>query len=199
MRFCQRQLAAAEIKASAGQAAEPQELVADWRLDVATDGRVADATGGGHDGTPSAASASSQASGLLAAGLCPPIARAAWQAADDGSLRLTIPAGSTPLKFTLFVCRPTDASDATDLCEVLDPRRVAQDLAPLTGGGPLRWTEVLTTEVRIGADDGPFAVDYLMHPESNPWLAEVRLTARSTSCPTEIAWPYVLGTGTCGW
>jgi putative heme-binding domain-containing protein len=43
-----------------------------------------------------------------------------------------------------------------------------------TRGGPPRWPEVLRTQPVIGRDDGPFAVDVLTLPESNPWLCQMR-------------------------
>ena len=43
-------------------------------------------------------------------------------------------------------------------------------------GGPRRWPEVLKTQPIIGRDDGPFAVDVLTLPESNPWLCQMRPT-----------------------
>ena len=45
-----------------------------------------------------------------------------------------------------------------------------------THGGPKRWPEVLETQPVIGRDDGPFAVDVLTLPESNPWLCQMRLS-----------------------
>jgi putative heme-binding domain-containing protein len=43
-----------------------------------------------------------------------------------------------------------------------------------TRGGPRRWPEILKTQAIIGPDDGPFAVDVLTLPESNPWLCQMR-------------------------
>src|SRR5581483_11522105 len=47
---------------------------------------------------------------------------------------------------------------------------------PLTHGGPKRWPAVPHTPVIAGRDDGPFAVDVLVHPERNPWGCQMRFT-----------------------
>ncbi|MFG0335820.1 MAG: hypothetical protein ACF8TS_20870, partial [Maioricimonas sp. JB049] len=52
----------------------------------------------------------------------------------------------------------------------------ASDLSVMTEGGPPRWTQQLKTPIQPGQAGGPFAVDVLTRPESNPWLARVRLT-----------------------
>ena len=43
-----------------------------------------------------------------------------------------------------------------------------------THGGPRRWPEALKTQAVLGRDDGPFAVDVLTLPVSNPWLCQMR-------------------------
>lgn len=47
----------------------------------------------------------------------------------------------------------------------------AEDLTPLTKGGPKRWGEPLVTKLERGPDDGPFAVDTLTLPYQNPFNA----------------------------
>jgi putative heme-binding domain-containing protein len=51
-----------------------------------------------------------------------------------------------------------------------------EPLDPLTRGGPSRWPQVLKTSLIKGRDDGPFAVDILTHPASNPWSGRMRLS-----------------------
>ncbi len=48
------------------------------------------------------------------------------------------------------------------------------DLAPLTKGGPARWSQEVTTAIVPGAETGPFASDTLVLPEDNPWKAWLR-------------------------
>ena len=47
---------------------------------------------------------------------------------------------------------------------------------PLTLGGPARWPQILETKTTTSFDKGPFAVDVLTAPESNPWLAQMRFS-----------------------
>jgi len=51
-----------------------------------------------------------------------------------------------------------------------------QDLSPFLKGGPKRWPETVSTRVESGPTKGPFAVDVLRIPDSNPWLAQMRLS-----------------------
>src|SRR5262249_38185521 len=50
------------------------------------------------------------------------------------------------------------------------------NLEPLTHGGPAHWNAPLITEGNLGRADGPFAVDDLVLPASNPWLCRLRLS-----------------------
>ena len=113
--------------------------------------------------------------GTLAAGLSPISTGAKWQRGTDGSLLLSLPAGKEPLKFVLSV---TALRDPTIVSEELASLVTAPpvDLASLTKGGPRRWPEVLRTDVTLGPDTGPFAVDVLTPPVNNPWFAQMRLT-----------------------
>ena len=52
----------------------------------------------------------------------------------------------------------------------------APALASFTLGGPSRWPGILSTQTRRGRDDSAFAVDVLTHPDSNPWLCQMRFT-----------------------
>ena len=79
------------------------------------------------------------------------------------------------------------ASDASTLVKVLMAKRDSLDgfaksspaprsLRPFTVGGPRRWPETLATDVLMGTNDGPFAVDTFGLPDPNPWNAQVRMT-----------------------
>ena len=124
-------------------------------------------------------------SGPLVAGFAPQNIAAEWTAAD-GRLRLRIPAGQEPLRFTVW--QPSDSVSGEALTKA-DSSRVRQndfadpsipdadrDLTALTNGGPARWPQRLETQAVLGADNGPFAADVLTAPESNPWLAQTRFT-----------------------
>jgi len=119
--------------------------------------------------TPSSADATRGSSGLVVAGFAPQSLAAEWSDAD-GRLRLRIPAGKEPLRFTVWL--PANHDDRTDP-HIPDADR---DLTALTNGGPPRWPQKLITQAALGDDNGPFAVDVLAAPESNPWLAQTRFT-----------------------
>jgi glucose/arabinose dehydrogenase len=48
------------------------------------------------------------------------------------------------------------------------------DLEPFTHGGPPQRTQEVTTAIKPGGDDGPFAADTLALPEDNPWQSWMR-------------------------
>lgn len=87
----------------------------------------------------------------------------------DNTLRLRVPAGKEPLRFTLGIAVSNAGLD------LLKEHR-SPDLAALTKGGKPRWDQTFTTKIERGPDDGPFAVDTLVLPEKNPWAAQLRLT-----------------------
>jgi putative heme-binding domain-containing protein len=130
---------------------------------------------------PSAdASPDSRNSEPIVAGFVPQNIPAVWSA-TGGQLQLTIPAGKEPLKFTVWTAAvPCEKKDQAEklIADLSDPVIPDPDLAltSFTSGGPPRWPQKLETRPAIGSDDGPFAVDVLTAPESNPWLAQVRFT-----------------------
>ena len=101
------------------------------------------------------------------AGLSPELPGARWTLAD-GHLRLQIPAGEGPLRFTLWTSDGERDSRPFDFQPV--------DLRGLIQGGPARWPKLLATEAVLGGDDGPLAVDVLAQPIDNPWSCQLRLT-----------------------
>lgn len=117
----------------------------------------------------------------LIAGFAPTDGSLQWTSAQ-GRLQLRIPAGRTPLRFTLWL--PADSANARGAKagsvrpELINPPipDADRDLTPLTRGGPPRWPQKLETQLIAGADDGPFATDILTPPEDNPWLAQTRFT-----------------------
>ncbi len=112
--------------------------------------------------------------GILA-GVSPPVMGASWSSTPAGDLRLTIPAGENPLRFTLKVVRVPTGRDLRALASSIT-YGPATDLAELTRGGPSHWPEVMKTAIKPGRNDGPFAVDTFELPENNPWLCQLRLT-----------------------
>ncbi len=176
--FYDRVLSAGEI-AARGPAqpghGEPH-LVARWSLESVREGTIADASGHGHRGSIGRDGRSVVRAGLIAAGLSVESNGFAWNVSPDGNLRLTVPKGTETLRFTLRVGGAAKEADVRAAAEVISRPETAPVLASFTHGGPSRWPGVLSTQTTRGRDDGAFAVDVLSHPESNPWLCQIRLT-----------------------
>ncbi len=160
---------------------EDKSLVAQWSPGEATGIQVADLSRHGHDATVRHGSApAAMTSGPLVAGFAPRQAPLEWLA-DSGRLRLRIPAGSEPLRFTVWLpsATPAEASSAEKSAATLSALPIVDadlDLTALIKGGPPRWSQVLETQAVLGTDNGPFASDILTAPELNPWLAQTRFT-----------------------
>ncbi len=90
----------------------------------------------------------------------------------DGFWLLKIPSSATPTRVKLLLAKDEPAALAAFAKTTPTPR----PLKPLTEGGPKRWPEILKAPVKIGKNDGPFAVDTFSLPERNPWNAQMRLT-----------------------
>lgn len=155
-----------------------------WSLAGQLGSRIIDATDKGQDGTVRRGLAAVRPqTGPLLAGFAPRDLQAQWLL-EDGNLRLRIPAGEQPLKFTVWIPSTQEGNPdaanspatAAKPLEVPSIRDAVFDLATLTQGGPPRWSQTITTQANIGPDDGPFATDILTAPESNPWLALTRFT-----------------------
>lgn len=179
VRFYQRALSAEELS---GLVHKPpviptEDLVAHWPLKTVRGGRVADVTGGGHDAALVRSSSAGTAPGRMAAGVSPPIAGATWQAGPGGRLLLRLPAGAEPLQFTLALRGWSAGGTAVEPDElaVLTEQPVPEFSAFLKGG-PRRWPEVMTTEIPAATTGGPFAVETLPLPASNPWFCQLRPT-----------------------
>lgn len=178
LRFIQRDVSA-ELPAASEKKLSDQSLIAHWRFDKADKSQavsevIADATDRGHVARRSNASAKSELT-TIAAGIAPQISGAEWLRGENGTLILKLPAGDEPLHFTLSTKALSQKTvEADDLVSLT--QSPTEDLSTLTHGGPRRWPEVLTSSVVLGAENGPFAVDVLNPPVSNPWLCQMRLT-----------------------
>jgi hypothetical protein len=98
-----------------------------------------------------------------------------WSAIGN-RLCLRIPAGNKSLNLAVWFTREVNNWPLGSLIEALTSAVRRVELSAPLQGGPPRWSQVLTTEVVPGKSDGPFAVDVLAHPASNPWLAQMRFT-----------------------
>lgn len=179
VRIYRRVLEPEEVKAIASsKEIESADLVAHWDMSTAAGGMVPDKTGHKHDCKVvigSAAPSETRARGWMVAGTEGRDGGARWFA-EGGDLRLRIPAGETPLRFTLWFATVEEREKVKPLVDAIVFDEPDQDLAAFTNGGPARWPEVLTTEAILGDDDGPFAVDVLTHPTVNPWFCRMRFT-----------------------
>ena len=128
-----------------------------------------DDSGRGHDGVVRhGAPGAAPPDRPLVAGFAPQIG--ARFEVFGGALRLRIPAGPAPLRFTLWTALETSAPRVPELANA------DLDLARFTHGGPPRWPQVLETREARGRDDRPFSADALTAPDENAWLAQLRFT-----------------------
>jgi putative heme-binding domain-containing protein len=162
---------------------DDSKLMGDWKLENQLGLRVGNSLHNGPDGEVRRGAAPIRPnSGPIIAGFAPRELKAKW-VLEDGNLRLKIPAGEETLRFSVWLPSSSSGaefeptSEGKSLVSALPAiTDAAIDLIPLTKGGPPRWPQTLTTPVVVGADTGPFAVDILTAPESNPWLALTRFT-----------------------
>lgn len=157
-------------------------LIAHWPLAAKEDVVTTDASAHKHiTVVRRSSSAKTPQAGSVIAGFTPQQLPAKWLA-EQGKLRLQIPAGVQPLKFSIWLpanAATMTAKDALTVAKQLATLPIADaetDLTKMTKGGPARWPQQLETKATIGADKGPFAVDILTAPETNPWLAQTRFT-----------------------
>jgi putative heme-binding domain-containing protein len=111
----------------------------------------------------------------IAAWMTPPLTGFDWRTTADGHLRLVVPAGRAPVRFVLCIAGIENERNIKTLAGVRD-EATPPDLETLTRGGAPHWPTALATGARVGSDDRPLAVDILTHPESNPWLCQMRFT-----------------------
>ncbi|PHS02680.1 MAG: heme-binding protein [Blastopirellula sp.] len=175
--FYQRVLNENELKTTPAK----QSLIAAWNFENTKSNPIVPIAGKKVQGTivatggPSA-NAADQPGNAITAGVAGDIAGMQWKTDDQGNLRLTIPAGNGPIQFTLYHAPVTDLANTESVLASLDTDNSRQDLSAKMNGGPTRWAGLLKTKVELGDSSGPFAVDTLTHPESNPWFCRMRLT-----------------------
>lgn len=164
---------------SARQIADTDDVgkpIADWRFAEARDtvpNRISDQ----HRAVVVRGTAAAKAKqSTLVAGIRGDTKGLSWQHEDD-ALRLTIPAGDQSLQITLWIASTDSTSAAETVANTVDGlRRRAPDFDAMQAGGPSRLPERIQTSPVIGPEEGPFAVDVLTRPATNPWLARVRLS-----------------------
>lgn len=182
LRFYNSALDDTQIAAQRDANAASNHLAAHWDLTSLTGTTVPDVAGGAHVAEVvrgrRAPQPSARPSGFTVAGLAGETAGLAWldKGVERGNLRLKIPAGDRPRRFTLWFTNVADRATARSVAAGLVLDEPDEDLEAKTHGGPARWTEVLTTDAIVGDSDGPFEVDVLTRPTDNPWFCRMRLT-----------------------
>lgn len=83
----------------------------------------------------------------------------------QGALVMKIPQVPADRPFSLAFTRPADPKKSAIVA--IKP----VDLRPLTRGGPAQWTETVTTQLKPGAEEGPYVVDTISEPFPNPYGA----------------------------
>ena len=177
LRFYQQCLPAEQlVKDKLGQSADPVAL---WRQ--ADGSRVRDASGKGHDGEVAVVGGRGVQQPLesdnqvTCAAIVGGPSGTDWIAADDGHLRLRIPAGE-PTRIKLVIGQVDDAQQVNAFAKRTDALPEPSDLTTLTQGGPRHWTETVATEVQpMGPQDGAYAVESLTAPMDNPYRSWMRL------------------------
>lgn len=108
---------------------------------------------------------------------------ATYEWIDQGNrLLLKIKASDKPSSLTIGIARdnrPRSPQNERAFFADLEfsDSQLPTDLEQLRSSNATSWgPEIETTVQTINPSDGPFAVDYLTWPESNPWLAQIRLT-----------------------
>jgi putative heme-binding domain-containing protein len=175
VRFYDRALSNREVS-RAGDVPNGPRPVAQWRMSAINERAVPDQTGSGFDAEIVHQEPTQSRHDFVVAGVTPPVPGARWTTSDQGDLRLHIPAGPTPLRFTLWLGGADRATEPAALVPTIEPAAATRDLTALTRGGPPRWPSVIPTEGIRGDDDRPLAVDVLPRPVANPWLCRVRMT-----------------------
>ncbi len=173
VRFFQRQLTGKEIQDLAKKSTQ-NGLAGQWKLSSAKGKQVLDESKNKHHAKVVFGQGTGSPQGILAAGLWQAPTGSNWLQ-EGNNLRLRIPAGKNPLKFTLWFSELEDQGSLAKLHKELPDQQAVVDLTSLTQGGPKRWSTKISTVGELGKDEGPFAVDVLKHPTENPWACRVRL------------------------
>ncbi|CAA9430410.1 MAG: hypothetical protein AVDCRST_MAG64-3450, partial [uncultured Phycisphaerae bacterium] len=88
---------------------------------------------------------------------------------EEGRAFFVFPPRGKPTVYKVAIVRsqkPAQAAKA--MLAVTDP-------TSLTTGGPARWPQTVETKGKLGAGDGPYAVDTLTLPDDNPWKSWMRV------------------------
>ncbi|MBI3414546.1 MAG: hypothetical protein HY043_04360, partial [Verrucomicrobia bacterium] len=82
------------------------------------------------------------------------------------SLHLNKVKANKPLRLAFMRAEDWEAAGKPDLAKL---GQLESDLRSLTHGGPAHWTEAITTQGKLGTEDGPYQVDTITEPFPNPY------------------------------
>ncbi|MBA2708402.1 MAG: hypothetical protein H0U59_11430, partial [Gemmatimonadaceae bacterium] len=89
----------------------------------------------------------------------------------DKARWMVIPASDKPTTHMVALSRSEASEGARKLVSAIEK---APDLTTLIKGGSPRWTKPVETKGELGKGDGPYVVDTLTAPESNPYNSWLR-------------------------
>jgi len=100
---------------------------------------------------------------------------AKWRLAEQ-HLIVDLPPLNQPLRFEIAVGPVLSSNENDYMIAPLTRGSAVPDLTRLRQPGPARW-ETLETQIVTGIENGPFVVDELTVPSSNPWNSFLRFSA----------------------
>ncbi len=174
MRFYSRRLSAEEL--SDTEVVSIDDLEGWWLQETVVSAVAPDFSEHRRNGGVHHLGDAGSAGGRLLAGVVSKADGFGWRHDAAGRLLLDIPSGDEPILLTVWTANVPDGVDADELAGSINVAGRTTSLSQHTHGGQGLWGDAVTTQIMMGEDDGPFAVDVLAHPEQNPWLAQVRLT-----------------------
>jgi hypothetical protein len=83
---------------------------------------------------------------------------------DEGRLVLKLSQVAAHQPFRILLSNDPDPAGFVSIRE-----QPSGDFRELCKGGPAQWPEPVTTQVRVGTEDGAYVVDALTEPLDNPW------------------------------
>lgn len=98
-----------------------------------------------------------------------------WLVKGEGHLRWRIPAGAEPVRVKFLYAPVSTAAELEQWAARID-NSPAEELTPLTRGGPRKWTEEFVTAPEvIGKDTSPYLLEQISLPIENTYRSWMRL------------------------
>ncbi|HEY1172776.1 MAG TPA: DUF6797 domain-containing protein [Verrucomicrobiae bacterium] len=95
-----------------------------------------------------------------------------FERTPEGKVLLRLPAGkAVDFKVSIWSGATANAAAANS---ALQAAGKLADVKALTKAGPARWTTPVTTQGKLGKDEGPYVTDTITVPEDNPWKSWIR-------------------------